>query len=117
MIIEVICAFILLGIAVIFFNPGHLAMPESTVSMLVLGLIISFLIFAAFILKETSSDERETLHIMRASRISYLVGVAILLVGIVVQTFNHAVDPWLVISLAGMLLSKIISRVYSQHKM
>ena len=58
MIIETISAIAILGIAILFLNPGHLTMPDSMQSMLIIGLIVSFLTFAAYLFREKSSDER-----------------------------------------------------------
>jgi hypothetical protein len=117
MIIEIISALAILGIAIIFLNPGHLAMPESIQSMLIVGLIISFLTFAAYLFREKSSDERESIHILTAGRISYLVGVGTLILGIVMQALKHEIDTWLVIALCAMVFSKLLSRIYSHFKM
>jgi hypothetical protein len=117
MLIETIRAVVILGIAILFLNPGHLSMPESMQSMLIIGIILAFLIFAAFILREKSSDERESMHILTAGRISYLVGVGALILGIIVQALEHEIDPWLVFALCAMVFSKLLSRIYSHFKM
>lgn len=117
MVIETISAIAILGIAVVFLNPGSLTMPDSIVSMLIVGLIISFLTFAAYIFREKSLDERETVHILTAGRISYLVGVGTLIVGVILQALKHEIDPWLVIALCAMVFSKLLSRIYSHFKM
>ena|SRR3989344_2198095 len=117
MITETLTAVIIFIIAIIFLNPGHLAMPDTVNSLLILGFIVAFLIFAAFVLKEKSSDEREELHILKAGRISYLTGIGILVSGIIYQATKHEVDPWLVIAICVMVLSKILSRIYSRFKM
>lgn len=117
MIIETISAITILGITVLFLNPGNLTMPDSILSMLIVGLIISFLTFAAYLFREKSSDERETIHILTAGRISYLVGVGTLIVGIILQALKHEIDSWLVIALCAMVFSKLLSRIYSHFKM
>lgn len=117
MIIETLSAFVILGITILFFNPGHLLMPESVVSMLTIGLIVAFLTFAAFLLKEKASDEREAVHILAAGRISYLVGVGVLILAIIMQTAKHEIDPWLIIVLCAMIFSKLLSRIYTRLKM
>ncbi len=117
MIIETISAIAILGIAILFLNPGHLTMPDSMVSMLIIALIVSFLTFAAYLFREKSSDERETVHILTAGRISYLVGVGTLIVGTILQALRHEIDPWLVIALCAMVFSKLLSRIYSHFKM
>lgn len=117
MIIEAISAIAILGIAILFLNPGHLTMPDTMVSMLVIGLIVSFLTFASYLFKEKSIDERETVHILTAGRISYLVGVGTLIIGIILQALQHNIDPWLVIALCAMVFSKLLSHIYSHFKM
>lgn len=117
MIIETISAATILGIAVLFLNPGHLTMPENMLSMLIVAFIVSFLTFAAYIFKENSLDERETVHILKAGRVSYLVGVGTLIVGIILQAIKHEIDPWLVIALCAMVFSKLVSRIYSHFKL
>jgi len=117
MITETLTAIAIFIIAIIFLNPGHLAMPDTVNSLLILGFIIAFLTFAAFVIKEKSSDERETLHILKAGRLSYLTGVGVLVLGIIFQTLKHDVDPWLVLAICAMVLSKILSRIYSRFKM
>ncbi len=117
MIIETVSAIAILGIAILFLNPGHLTMPDSIQSMLIIGLIVSFLTFSAYLFREKSSDERESIHILTAGRISYLVGVGTLILGIIVQALMHEIDPWLVIALCAMVFSKLLSRIYSHFKM
>ena len=117
MITEIISALMILGIAILFLNPGHLTMPDSIQTMLIIGLIVAFLTFAAFIFREKSSDERESLHILSAGRISYLVGVGTLIIGVILQALKHEIDPWLVIALCAMVFSKLLSRIYSHFKM
>ena len=117
MFVETISAIVILGIAILFLNPGRLSMPDSMQSMLILGLIVAFLTFAAYIFREKSSDERESIHILTAGRISYLVGVGTLILGIIIQALKHDIDPWLVIALCAMVFSKLLSRIYSHFKM
>lgn len=117
MIIETISAIAILGITILFLNPGHLTMPDNMVSMLIVALIISFLTFAAYIFREKSLDERESMHILTAGRISYLVGVGTLILGIVLQALKHEIDPWLIVALCSMVFSKLLSRIYSHFRM
>ncbi len=117
MIIETISAIAILGIAILFLNPGHLTMPDNMQSMLIIGLIVSFLTFAAYLFREKSADERESVHVLTAGRISYLVGVGTLIVGIIFQALKHDIDQWLVIALCAMVFSKLLSRIYSHFKM
>ncbi len=117
MLIQSLSSILIAIIALVFLNPTHLTMPQSVQSMLTLGLVLAFLTYSALVLKEQTSDERESLHRLVSSRISYLVGVGVLVIGIIVQATMHEIDKWLVISLCAMVLSKILSRIYTQYKM
>lgn len=117
MFMEYLSSLAIIVITLIFLNPTHLTMPGNIQSMLVLGLILAFLTFAALIFRERTSDERESLHRLVSGRISYLVGVGTLILGIIVQATMHEIDKWLVIALCAMVLSKLVARIYSQFRM
>lgn len=115
-VIESIISILILGILILFLNPTHLLMPESVNSMLMIGLIIAFLVFVGLIWKEKPSDERELTHIQKAGRFSFLTGCAILVVGIIIEAAKHKIDPWLLLALSGMILTKLIARLYYNVK-
>lgn len=115
--IETSSTLVILGIAILFLNPTHLTMPDSLSAMLSLGVIIAFLFFVAVLWREKAEDERDQLHIMHAGRASYIVGVGLLVLGILLQALDHEVDPWLVITLCGMVIAKFASRVYARLRM
>lgn len=96
---------------------SHLTMPTTTDSMIIVATALFFLFFAAFVYKEKGSDERESAHISRAGRVSYLAGVLILTLAIITQTLMHDIDPWLVAALLGMVVTKLASRLYSHFWM
>lgn len=116
LVIEVIIVVALLGIAFILFNPTHLLMPDSVSTVLMLGFIVSFLVFLGIIWKEYSKDEREALHIQKSGRVAFFIGTTILVIGIIVQATKHDIDPWLLLALSGMVLTKLISRIYHNFK-
>ncbi len=109
---EVIFGGIILVILAVFLNPTHLLMPESVNTMLVLGLVMAFLVFVGMVWREKADDERDVLHIQKAGRLSFLVGISILVVGVTVQATMHEIDSWLVFALSGMVLTKLVSRIY-----
>ncbi|MBI2031876.1 MAG: hypothetical protein HYT08_04660 [Candidatus Levybacteria bacterium] len=117
MVIETISSVFILSIAIFFLNNKSLSMPMTVQSTLIVGIIVAFLIFSAYIFREKSKDERESIHILTAGRISYLVGVGALILGIVFQALVHNIDPWLIIALCAMITSKLLSRIYSYFKM
>ncbi len=113
---EIILAFILLLLLACFMFFEELLMPMGTHIMLSLALILFFFFFTIFIWKENGRDERENLHTLHAGRISFLAGSLILVLGIIMQSFEHAIDPWLIYALSGMVLSKLIMHLYQTYK-
>ena len=116
--LEVVVAVVLMLCAVLLLNPFHFWMPH----MVVLGMLALFLaalaIFGVFVLDEKPVDEREEAHRSLAGRIAFLVGSTVLTLGIVAQEMTQEdVDPWLVVALVLMVLSKIATRMYGNAKL
>ena len=114
---EILASIILIALLILFLNPFSIWMPNMISMLMVLALIIAFIIFASFIWKENAKDEREALHKMIADRVAFLTGTALLIIGVVVQSFKNKLDLWLVVILGIMILSKIIGLVYSREKL
>lgn len=113
---EIIVSVVLMGFLAFLFNPSHLYMTMPAQMMTSVALIVIFAIFAVFIWRERGRDERENLHIFIAGRAAFLTGAAALLVGIIVQSFNHNVDPWLLGTLVLMILAKIFGIIYTRTR-
>ncbi len=91
-------------------------MPNSISVMMKLGLIVIFLVFVGMFWREKASDERDAIHIQKSGRVSFFVGVGILLLGIIIQASMYEIDPWLLLTFSGMVLTKLISRIYHRYK-
>jgi hypothetical protein len=113
---ELFLAVILLLLLSSFVLFEELLMPMETTIILSLGLILSFFFYTIFIWKEKGRDEREILHALHAGRVSFLTGSFILVLGIVVQAFNHSIDPWLIYALSGIVFSKLMMLLYQNYK-
>lgn len=86
--------------------------------MAILGAtLIVFALFASFILREKALDEREGIHRMYAGRTAFLAGASVIMVGLAYQTWKDSVDPWLVVSLVAMVLTKIGARLYGDSRL
>lgn len=109
---EIVASVVLIVLLAAFLNP--FAIPTMFEMMLLLALLVAFAFFATYIWKERSRDERESLHTMLAGRDAFLAGATILVIGIILQSLNHALDPWLVITLTVMVLAKMISLIRAQ---
>ena len=113
---ELSVSVVLIVLLILFLNPFGFWMPNALLLMMVCGLVLVFTIFAVFIWRENARDEREGLHKMMAGRIAFLAGTASLVIGIIVQSFRHELDFWLVLTLGIMILAKITGLIYSRAK-
>ncbi len=116
-IIEKVVAVALIGIAVLLLNPFHFWMPDMMVIGMLAGALVLFGVFASFILREDSRDERDNYHRTLAGRNAFLAGSAVLIMGIVVEGYAHAVDPWLVVALIVMVVVKIVTRIWTDKNL
>ncbi len=108
---EIGLALVLIVLVVLFSQPlQQLWMPTMFRSLIPLGLVIAFLVFAVFIWHEQPKDEREEQQRLFAGRVSFLAGVALLVGGIIVQTIQHRLDSWLLVTLVGMVVAKLSVR-------
>jgi|SRR5581483_309580 len=116
-IFEFVSALVLIVLAVAVLNPTHAWMPDMTLMLLQVAVLVVFCLLAAFVLRESAHDEREALHRALAGRIAFLAGSAVLVVGIISEGMTHAVDAWLVLALIVMILSKFVTRLYSDWRL
>lgn len=81
-------------------------------TLIVVGAMIVF----ALTFREIGGDEREVHHRLLASRFAFRLGLTVLSVGVLYQTFTHQLDPWLAGTLAAMTIGKIIGLTYGRIK-
>lgn len=114
LIIETSLVLGLMALLALLFDPFHIYMNYKGyifLSGLAAGV---YFILVSFVWGEKVSDERENEHRFLASRIAYLAGSMILILGIIVQSRTMHVDPWLPIALAVMFVAKLFSRIYAE---
>ncbi len=104
---SVLC-FLLLVIADLV--PFWMPMMGQLVALVII--VVLLLGWSAFILFEASHDEREVSIQMQSGRVAYLCGIGFLGTALVVQSLEHTVDPWIAGTLAVMVATKILSRIY-----
>ncbi len=114
-IVELLIALILVASAVLLVNPMGLWMPSMLHMSMLAVLVVAMGGIAAFMLSERVVDERDDAHRSHAGRAAFFAGSAILVVGIAIETFAHALDPWLVVALVGMVLAKVAARWWSEY--
>lgn len=102
---------LLVGLAVmslLAIAPKTFVMPSSLQMLLlacVLGLIASFLLL---LWRERPSDERELENQAFASRSAYMVGALVLIMALLIQSFQHDLDPAIPLALLAMIATKIL---------
>lgn len=106
--VALVLAFFLLALGdfLPFWMPN---MDEMTV-LLVVTLLM--LVWVGFVMYEKAIDEREVMLRMHAGRVAYLSGIATLTIALVIQGFAHAIDPWIILTLCVMVLSKLGARLF-----
>lgn len=87
-------------------------MPPTAIVTVVFMAVIGLGVWTGFIIKEKATDEREATHRMLSGRIAYLSGLGVLTAGLVVQGFQHHVDPWVAAALGVMIVSKLLANIY-----
>lgn len=113
---ESVIVFVLIVLLTYLVNPLGFFMP-SMMQMLVVALAgLLFLLFAGFVWQEQAADEREELHRFLAARFAYLVGAGILMLAVFVQSFTQGLDPWIIVALIGMLIAKVVGRMYARSR-
>lgn len=93
-------------------DPFHFFM-KLVLSGAVLGsLAVLYVIKFIVIWKEKRVDERDLHHRFYSSWVSYYTTSFLLFLGVVVESLSGMPDKWLVISLAGLFITKLGSLIY-----
>lgn len=107
-IVGLVLAFFLLTLA----NVVPFWMPMMSEMMALLLVVVLMIVWAGFVIKEKPQDEREGQLIMRSGRMAYLAGLGILMVALIFQGLAHAIDPWITITIAVMVLVKLATHLF-----
>lgn len=110
--ILVLTAIITIALLVLLIDPVMYVMPKGSSLVLLVMLVAASVVFFGYGLTERASDERESQHRLHAGRFAYLTGSFVLLVGVVIQSLNHTLDPWLGIALLVMIVARLVALLY-----
>lgn len=95
-------------------DPFHIVM-KLMLSGFVLGIVsILYIIKFVVIWREKEQDERYLAHRFYSSWVSYYTVSFLLFIGVFIESLNGTPDTWLIISLAGLFLTKLGSLLYLQ---
>jgi cbb3-type cytochrome oxidase subunit 3 len=117
LIVESSVGLVLIGIVILILNPMHFWMPDMAHVTALTLLLVVFVLYASFILREKARDERDVLHRMLAARAAFFTGTALLTLGVFFGALKGDIDMWLVISLVGMILAKLAARYYADQNL
>jgi ABC-type nickel/cobalt efflux system permease component RcnA len=113
---EITAGVVLVLLLLLLLNPFDVLMLSNT-SMMVLALfVVAFLVFVGLVWRSRAVDERELAHQHAAARISYALGVNVIAIGIVVQSYMYELNLWLPMALGVMVLAKIGASIYYKQK-
>lgn len=112
---EIFTGLALVVVSILLLDPFDFLMPSMMFMAALVVLLVAFAFFASFVLKERPMDEREEVHQAFAGRIGFVVGVGVLIVGIFFQGLAHKLDPWLVLALSAMVITKMVARFYRDN--
>lgn len=115
---EIVVAAVFIVLLFVVLNPWNIFMPDYVAMAMLAALVFLFGAFAGFIWHENGGDERERLHSMFADRLAFLAGSGILLAGIVIgELFYGHADPWILFTLAAMIVAKVAGLIYTKIKL
>jgi len=109
---EVVVSVLLILLAILLLNPFHFWMPDMMVVGVLVFALLLFGLFAGLIMKEDTFDERDSVNRSLAGRNAFLSGLAILMLGIMVEGYSHSIDSWLVVALVVMIVTKMATRIW-----
>ena len=102
--------------AILLINPMDIVMPHDLHMFMAYGVVVIAAAFAVLVISEgAGGDERERTHKAVAGRVAFFTGAWVMIIGIVVQTYAGANDPWLLIALCAMLAGKVVARVIAAY--
>lgn len=108
-ILTVVVFIILLGL---LSDPFMLFMPPAAFMVALLCAVVLLCVWSGFVLYEKANDERELVQRMYAGRIAYLSALVVLTLALLTQGLAQAIDPWIAITLAVMVITKLVARIY-----
>lgn len=113
---EVSISIVLIALLALLIEPFKGWMPSLPLLIIMTLVVVAFTAFVALVWREDARDEREGVHRSVAGRAGFMAGALALMVGIIAQSYQHSIDPWLVISLGVMTLTKLIVLVYNRDR-
>ena len=113
---ELFLALSVIAVLLLKLDPFQWFMPNEVQMILLCIFAAAFALYAGVVFREKPQDERENVHLYRASRVGYLAGVISLSVVFVIKDIQHQSDPYLTVVLAIMIITKLVVLKYNQYR-
>lgn len=113
---EILVSLVFVVLIVLKLDPFDLLMPTKAQMSVLALLVAAGGLYAGLLFRQRARDEREALHLHRASSTAYVAGVLILVVAIAWQSFSGAADPWLFYVLGAMVVVRIGILAWSRNR-
>lgn len=114
---EIITTASIIALAIALLNPFGFWMPDMVAMCILAAFLVLAALFASFIIREKSEDERDDVHKGLAGRNAFLAGSFVAILGIAYQGYSHTVDPWLVLTLIAMIAVKMATRIWTDRNL
>jgi hypothetical protein len=111
---EIVVSLVFVVLLFLKLDPLDLLMANKVQMSILAVLVAAAGLYAGVLFRQRARDEREALHLYRASRFAYIAGVGLLVVAIALQSFHGGADPWLFYTLGGMVLVKLAILLWSR---
>jgi hypothetical protein len=109
LLIELVSLALTAGLILLLFNPFNIWMPMPFHLLIVATLLISTVVLSLVLLRQLKEDEREQKLRLFSYQAGYMIGMFSLVCGVIFQSFSHQVEPWMVVTLLLMFLSKMVA--------
>lgn len=113
---EFILSIGIIGLLLLAYDPFGITMPSSLQMATLVTLLLVLSLFLVVFWKEKSHDEREELHKHYSGKVAYTAGILSLMIVISTQLLHHKYDIWAPITMAIMIITKILARKYLDTK-
>jgi len=111
---DIVVPLLVIVTALAFLDPFMYLMPSLMVNLVLGLLLVSSLLYALLVFKESARDEREVSLRAFADRLACLIGTSGLVAVIMYQVLViHHVDSFIVFILVAMILAKAVAHAYA----
>jgi hypothetical protein len=109
---EVILLALLTILLVLLLDPFNIIMKLMLSGVVAGALVVLYIVKFFIIWKEKPQDERDLSHRFYSSWVSYYTVSALLFIGVLAESLTGHMDVWLIISLAGLFVTKLGTLIY-----